>query len=103
MSSMKTIDIYKEDLQMSEKYEIILNTKNIRKISFAVGFGFVMGSKVAHIVDRAANRLLVSTMRDMAKDGNKFAQEVCNKTGLGYEVTKNENEIKGKTPIGFRA
>lgn len=28
---------------MSDKYELVLNTKNIRKVAFAVGFGLTLG------------------------------------------------------------
>lgn len=88
---------------MNEKYDIILNTKSLRNVVFSVGFGFVMGSKVVHMVDRATYRLFESVMRDMAKNGNKFAQKVCNKVGVEYKHTKGEKEVQNKAPIGFHA
>lgn len=34
-----------------EKYDVVLNTKGLRKAAFAVGFGLCMGKAVARAVD----------------------------------------------------
>ena len=34
-----------------EKYDVVLNTKGLRKAAFAVGFGLCMGKAVAKAVD----------------------------------------------------
>lgn len=34
-----------------EKYDLVLNTKELRKAAFAVGFGLCMGKAVAKAVD----------------------------------------------------
>ncbi len=34
-----------------EKYDVVLNTKELRKAAFAVGFGLFMGKAVATAVD----------------------------------------------------
>lgn len=34
-----------------ERYDVVLNTKGIRKVAFAAGFGFFMGKAVATAID----------------------------------------------------
>lgn len=81
-----------------------MSTKDLRKAAFVVGFGFVMGKKFADTVDRVTDRLLESIMRDLAKNGNEFAQKVCAKADVEYDNSKNhENETKDKNTIGFHA
>jgi len=33
-----------------EKYDVVLNTKGVRKVAFAAGFGLIMGKEVANAV-----------------------------------------------------
>ena len=37
-----------------EKYDVVLNTKELRKAAFAVGFGLCMGKAVAKSIDMVA-------------------------------------------------
>ncbi len=37
-----------------EKYDVVLNTKGLRKAAFAVGFGLFMGKQVANTIDMFA-------------------------------------------------
>lgn len=34
-----------------EKYDVVFNTKGVRKVAFAAGFGFFMGKAVATAID----------------------------------------------------
>lgn len=88
---------------MNEKYDIILNTKNLRKVAFAVGFGFAMGKKVAGYAGAFIDGAITGTTQLLAKHGNSTAQDICDKVGVKYDKghTKDENEVKNKTPIGF--
>lgn len=37
-----------------EKYDVVLNTKGVRKVAFAAGFGLFMGKEVANAVSTVA-------------------------------------------------
>lgn len=71
-------------------------TKDLRKAAFAVGFGFYFGKEVARLVDIVFNNLAASICKQLAKDGNNFAQEVCKKANVNYteDQKKEESEIK---------
>ena len=58
--------------------------KDLRKAAFAVGFGLYFGKEVARLVDRAFNRFVADICIQGAKDGNKFAQKVCDEANVNY-------------------
>lgn len=37
-----------------EKYDVVMNTKGVRKVAFAAGFGLFMGKEVANAVSTVA-------------------------------------------------
>lgn len=46
-----------------EKYDVVLNTKELRKAAFAVGFGLFMGKEVAKTIDAFAGLVLSSSLK----------------------------------------
>lgn len=46
-----------------EKYDVVLNTKELRKAAFAVGFGLFMGKEVAKTIDTFAGLVLSSSLK----------------------------------------
>ena len=78
-----------------------MDAKDIRKAAFAVGLGFTLGKECGDMISAILNRLVVSTARNFAKDGNKAAQKFCNEAKIRYEDPK-EN-ISNKVTIGFHA
>lgn len=63
-----------------EKYDVVLNTKGLRKAAFAVGFGLCMGKAVAKAVDMVVwttfGKSLVRTAKKLATE----ASEIGNST-----------------------
>lgn len=51
---------------MSDKYELVLNTKSIRKTAFAVGFGLTLGKMAGGVVDSALDGIARRTLKFMA-------------------------------------
>ena len=73
-----------------------VNTKDIRRIAFAVGFGLTLGKSVAKLVDVAMNAATASIVKIYAKKGNKIAQDICEKTNIVYEEKPKEDDTKMK-------
>ena len=75
-----------------EKYDVVLNTKGLRKAAFAVGFGLCMGKVVAKTVDMfvcaAVGMVLDHTVDKLSDD-----DEPKKKSGR-YEWGEPENSKK---------
>ena len=75
-----------------EKYDVVLNTKGLRKAAFAVGFGLCMGKAVAKTVDMfvcaAVGMVLDHTVDKLSDD-----DEPKKKSGR-YEWGEPENSKK---------
>ena len=76
-----------------------VNTKDIRKMAFAVGFGLTLGKSVAELVDVAMDAAAKSIVKVYAKKGNEIAQDICKKSNIVYEEKPEEDESKMK--MGF--
>lgn len=82
-----------------------LNSKHIRKIAFAIGFGLALGRLTAVWLDdnvtaicRLINRLLHKHISKEAANGGKLWQAYCEEFSVDYEVKEPKNEIR----MGFR-
>lgn len=51
-----------------EKYDVVLNTKGLRKAAFAVGFGLCMGKAVAKSIDTIAWTMFGKSLVRTAKN-----------------------------------
>ena len=86
---------------MSDKYELVLNTKNIRKVAFAVGFGLTLGKMAGGIVDSVLEGVARGTLKFMAGTGNETAQSICKEAGVKYEYKTKHEEEPEKIKMGF--
>lgn len=85
---------------------VIIDTKNLRKAAFAIGFGLAMGKYVADGVIFVEECISEGILMSMASRGNKYAQNACKAAGLKYEKTIKtdiKNEPNNKVDIGFHA
>lgn len=64
---------------------IKIDTKEVRKIAFAVGFGLTVGKAVGDLVSVLIDGATTGSIRCMAKHGNKVAQKACEKSGIDYQ------------------
>lgn len=76
-----------------------LNTKDIRKIAFAVGFGLALGKSMAGLVNTAMDTALTGALKSFAKKDNPYAQDICRKMNIEYEELHEEN--KSEVTMGF--
>lgn len=86
---------------MSDRYDIILNTKNLRKVAFTVGFGLTLGKMAGAIVSSALDGCTRGTVKLMASKGNKTAQSICKETGVEYNDKSQHEEEPEKVKMGF--
>lgn len=56
---------------MSDRCDIILNTKNLRRVAFTVGFGLTLGKMTGDIVGSALDGFARGTLKFMAGKGTK--------------------------------
>lgn len=85
---------------------VIIDTKNLRKAAFAIGFGLAMGKYVADDVTFVEECIIKDILKTMASRGNKYAQNACETAGLEYEKTIKTDikvEPNNKVDIGFHA
>ena len=80
---------------MSDRCDIILNTKNIRRVAFTVGFGLTLGKMTGDIVGSALDGFARGALKFMADIGNKTAQSICKEVGVKYN-DKSQHEKSPK-------
>lgn len=72
-----------------EKYDVVLNTKGVRKVAFAAGFGLFMGKEVANAVSTVAWTMFGKSLVRTAK---KLATEVSEIGNSTQSMVHNEPE-----------
>lgn len=74
-----------------EKYDVVLNTKGVRKVAFAAGFGLYMGKEVAKTIDTFAGLVLSSSLKHavdkLVADGPENEKKMSDES----ENSKEEN------------
>ena len=84
-----------------------INAKEVRKVAFAVGFGFTLGKLVAGLVSTGLDAVAANLAKRYANKGNSFAKTVCEHSGISYtdEETESQTEDSKYTTIkmGFHA
>jgi hypothetical protein len=68
--------------------------KDLRKAAFAVSFGVGMGKFAADAVAAILSGISIGLLKNAADDGNKIAQEVCEKADIKVEPKEEEVESK---------
>jgi hypothetical protein len=86
---------------MSDRCDIILNTKNLRRVAFTVGFGLTLGKMAGGVVDSALDGIARGTLKFMAGKGNETAQSICKEAGVKYNDESQHEEEPEKVKMGF--
>lgn len=73
--------------------------KDLRKATFAVGFGFTVGKAVGSFAEALFDGVMLGVTEYMAKHGNKTMQKVLKKQGI--EVETESKDDKNKIKMGF--
>lgn len=88
-----------------EKYDLMLNMKNVRSVAFNVGFGYTIGRFAGSVISSVWEGSGVYLLKKLAKKNNRTAQNLCNITNISYDdkVEEKAEKLKNKSTIGFRA
>lgn len=86
---------------MSSRYGIILDTKNLRRVAFTVGFGLTLGKMTGDIVGSALDGFARGTLKFMANKGNETAQSICKEVGVKYNDKSQHEQEPEKVKMGF--
>ena len=71
--------------------EFKFSKKDLRKAAFAVGFGLTLGKHAAGWLETVASTFFGRWMVDKAKNGDSWAQHICENAGVNY---KEDSEVK---------
>lgn len=66
--------------------------KDVRKIAFQVGAGFTLGKLYVKCIEGVMIGVMNSVFKNSAKNGNKAAQDICNKLNIKYEEKTDESK-----------
>ena len=93
---------FKEVFVMNEmNLDFVVHTKGISKAACAVGFGLTIGKFAGDVVKTAIGKLAIERLKQMAKNGNKGAQEYCDKAKIRYATVKRQNKEEPEMKMGF--
>ena len=77
-----------------EKYDVVLNTKGLRKAAFAVGFGLFMGKEVAKTIDTFAwtmfGKSLVREVKKLKAEADEIEKSTQSVTHYKPDNSKEE-------------
>lgn len=77
-----------------EKYDVVLNTKGVRKVAFAAGFGLFMGKEVANAVSTVAwtmfGKSLVRAAKKLVVEADELKTSTQSITRYKPESSKEE-------------
>lgn len=79
-----------------EKYDVVLNTKGLRKAAFAVGFGLCMGKAVAKAVDMfvcAAVGVVLDHTVDKLSDDDEPKKKRVDMNGVNQKALKKRSKV----------
>ena len=86
---METISIHSKEVFKMKDFNVNLDTKNLRKAAFAVGFGLTVGKAIGDLVSIGINGTVLGVIKGIAKDVKssqkafendsvKYAEEIGN-------------------------
>lgn len=77
-----------------EKYDVVLNTKGVRKVAFAAGFGLFMGKEVANAVSTVAwtmfGKSLVRAAKKLVAEADELKKSTQSITHYKPDDSKEE-------------
>ena len=65
---METIDIHLKEVFKMKDFNVNLDTKNLRKAAFAVGFGLTVGKAIGDLVSVSIDGTVLGVIKSIAKD-----------------------------------
>ena len=68
--------------------------KDLRKAAFAVGFGLTLGKQAAGWLETVASTFFSRWMVDKAKNGDNWAQHICEKVGVIYKEDSEKESVE---------
>lgn len=75
-----------------EKYDVVLNTKGVRKVAFAAGFGLIMGKEVANAVSTVVwtmfGKSLVREVKKLVAEADEIKKPTQSMTHYKPENSK---------------
>lgn len=76
-----------------------MNGKGLFKMAVSVGAGLTVGKYLGGLINAGFEGVIQGSLKIKAKNGNKFAQEFCDKYGMEYD--KPEEDDSPKVQMGF--
>ena len=75
-------------------YKFKFSKKDLRKAAFAVGFGLILGKHAAGWLETVASTFFGRWMVDKAKNGDNWAQHICEKVGVIYKEDSEKESVE---------
>lgn len=80
---------------MDERYDLILDMKNLRKVAFTLGFGLTVGYYTGAVINSVIDGSIKALFKYKAAHGSTVAQNACDNSGLSWrEKSKQEQKQK---------
>ena len=71
-----------------------MKSKDLRKqwkqVGLGLGFGLVVGKYFGHFLTALLDGLSAGMVKERARNGNKFFQNLCSQTGVKYDKSEDE-------------
>ena len=90
---METIDIHLKEVFKMKDFNVNLDTKNLRKAAFAVGFGLTVGKAIGDLVSISINGIILGLIKSKAK-GVKSSQKAFENDSVKYAEEEIGNDPK---------
>ena len=90
---METIDIHLKEVFKMKDFNVNLDTKNLRKAAFAVGFGLTVGKAIGDLVSVGINGAALGVIKGIAKDV-KSSQKAFENDSVKYAEEEIGNDPK---------
>ena len=90
---METIDIHLKEVFKMKDFNVNLDTKNLRKAAFAVGFGLTVGKAIGDLVSVGINGTVLGVIKGIAKDV-KSSQKAFENDSVKYAEEEIGNDPK---------
>ena len=74
--------------------EFKFSKKDLRKAAFAVGFGLTLGKHAAGWLEIVASTFFGRWMADKAKNGDSWAQHICENAGVNYKEDSEKESVE---------
>ena len=90
---MEQISIHLKEVFKMKDFNVNLDTKNLRKAAFAVGFGLTVGKAIGDLVSVGINGTVLGLIKGTAK-GVKSSQKAFENDSVKYAAEEIGNDPK---------